>query len=82
MNEVTFNEQNTQRSISTKKHLSDYIIKYSFGLLNNKKQANIFLVILSLISLITSIILFTSSTKVQIPEEALINPEYGLPTED
>lgn len=52
------------------------------GWVSDERQAKIVLGVIVALSLIVSIYLFTHSPGPDIPPEALVNPDYGLPIKD
>jgi len=61
-----------------------WVIKYSGGLIKDEKQAQYVILGFIVLTIIISLFLFflLSAGGIDIPPEALENPEYGLPVAD
>ena len=58
-----------------------WVIKYSCGMVKDEKQANY--VLIGFVVIVVVILLYLiSGMGIDIPQEALKNPEYGLPEMD
>jgi len=81
-----FNKQRPQTSLylpGTPKVIQ-WVIKYSGGLIKDEKQAQYVILGFIVLTIIISLFLFflLSAGGIDIPPEALENPEYGLPVAD
>jgi len=81
---VQFKEYRAPRSYSSSEtpKIIQWVIKYSAGLVKNKKQANYVLLGFVVVAIIVSLFLIFGGGGSNIPKEALENPEYGLPEVD
>jgi len=81
VNGINFQEEYVQRdTYESGSKTVNFLTKYSNGLIGTK-GANYIIIGSVILMIIISIFLF-SLNRVDIPKEALINPEYGLPIED
>jgi len=81
--EVKFEEEESYRVQVPKKRTSvtSLLMRYSGGLIKDKRQAGYVLVSLIVLAGVVSIILISGNNP-NIPEAALVNPEFGLPQSD
>ena len=75
--------QRTRQSLQTPTPKTvQWVMKYSGGYIKDEKQANYVLIGLVTLVIIISLFLIFSGREIDIPREALENPEYGLPEID